>query len=272
MRDPLGVDRTDADPEVFVTGVGEVFARFGAETQDSGNVSYGVRVGGRRYFIKTAGRIDDSVPALDHGARVALLRNAVVLAASCAHPALPVLRRVIESPAGPLLVYDWCDGELLGVPSAPRSDPASSHQRFRALPVARIVAGLDVIFELHTELTRAGWVAIDFYDGCLLYDFASSTLHVIDLDMYHRGALRNTRGRMFGSTRFMAPEEHALGAVIDERTTVFNLGRAAFVFLGEADAFRGSPNQRVAATRACATERAERFATVGDFVAAWRGC
>ena len=32
-------------------------------------------------------------------------------------------------------------------------------------------------------------------------------------------------GRMFGSRRFMAPEEFELGAPLDQRTTVFTLGR-----------------------------------------------
>src|SRR5215207_6895723 len=111
---------------------GEVFATF--DTQDSGNVSYGVRIGERRYFVKTAGRVDDPTPPLDHAARVALLRNAIVIARSSTHGALPVLHEVIESPAGPLLKYEWFDGELLGVPSARRDDPSSSFQRFRALP------------------------------------------------------------------------------------------------------------------------------------------
>jgi serine/threonine-protein kinase len=72
---------------------------------------------------------------------------------------------------------------------------------------------------------------------------------------------------MFGSTRFMAPEEFQLGARIDERTTVFSLGRAAFVFLGE----RGTPPQRAAATRACSPDPAARFATVEAFLTAWSG-
>ena len=101
------------------------------------------------------------------------------------------------------------------------------------LAAPAIAAALTTIYELHVELARADWIAVDFYDGCLMYDFASHELRVIDLDMYSRGPFTNTMGRMFGSTRFMAPEEFELGARIDERTTVFNLGRAAFVFLGE---------------------------------------
>ena len=240
---------------------GEVFATF--DTQDSGNVSYGVRVGERRYFVKTAGRVDEP----EHAARVERLRNAVAIASSCMHRGLTVLDHVIESPSGPLLVYDWFDGELLGVSSARRDDPTSSFARFRALPPDVIAAALTSIYDLHAELARAGWVAVDFYDGCLMFDFESRELRVIDLDMYSRGPFTNTMGRMFGSTRFMAPEEFQLGARIDERTTVFNLGRAAFVFLGE----RGTETQLAAATRACNPDPAARFATVGEFLAAWSG-
>lgn len=237
-----------------MTDLGEVFAVFDA--QASGNVSYGVRIDGQPRFVKTAGAVDEG-----HAQRVALLRNAIEVAA-ISHPAIPALRRVLESPTGPVLVYDWFDGELLGARREQRDDPASAFQRFRALPAPRIVACLDAVFDLHVVLASEGWIAGDFYDGCLMYQFSSGDLRVIDLDAYHRGPLTNTMGRMFGSSRFMAPEEFELGAAIDERTTVFSLGRLISVLLDEP-----SP----VAARACALEPANRFATVADFVAAWRG-
>lgn len=39
-------------------------------------------------------------------------------------------------------------------------------------------------------------------------------------------------GRLWGSSRFMSPEEIELGAKIDERTNVFNIGAIAFGLLG----------------------------------------
>jgi serine/threonine-protein kinase len=141
---------------------GEFFGTF--DTQDSGNVSYGVRIGERRYFVKTPGRVD----APEHATRVARLRNAVAVATSCAHRALSVLDHVIESETGPLLVYDWFDGELLGVPRVRRDDPASSFARFCALPAPAIARALTTMYELHVELAHAGWIAVDFYDGCLM--------------------------------------------------------------------------------------------------------
>jgi hypothetical protein len=73
---------------------GEVFATF--DTQDSGNISYGVRVGDRQFFVKTAGRLDKP----EHAARVAWLRNAVEIAGSSSHRALSALDHVIEAPSG----------------------------------------------------------------------------------------------------------------------------------------------------------------------------
>ena len=152
----------DQQPEAYLRSVGVVFAEFGNLTQDSGNVSYGVQIDIERYFVKTAGSPEDSRPFLDHSARIALLRNAARLHASFRHPALPRLQRVIESPSGPLLVYPWIDGELLGAPREKRDDPQSAFRRFRNLPASTIMRGLDAVFDMHNEAAGAGWIAVDF--------------------------------------------------------------------------------------------------------------
>jgi serine/threonine-protein kinase len=270
----LDCARIDQPPDQYLHAVGVVFAEFGRQTQDSGNRSYGVRIGAERYFVKTAGHPGDPEPVLSHAARVALLRNAVRLHATCRHPILPPIHQVIESPFGPLLVYPWVDGELLGVPRARRTDPQSAFQRFRRLPTATICRCLDAIFDLHAALARAGWIAVDFYDGCLLYDFAAERIAVIDLDMYHAGPFQNDMGRMFGSTRFMAPEEFELGARIDERTNVFTMGRTALNFLSdgtlEEHLFRGSQALFRVVARACHPDRAQRFDSLAAFYRAWQ--
>jgi serine/threonine-protein kinase len=267
-------DAIDEPPNQYLRSVGIVFAEFAELTQDSGNVSYGVEIAGNRYFVKTAGRPDDPRPILNHPARMALLRNAIRLGERCHHFTLPRLYRVIESPSGPLLVYQWLDGELLGASRAQRDDPATAFQRFRSLPAATIRACLTDIFELHDEIAGAGWVAVDFYDGCLIYDFASGRLGVVDLDMYREGPFRNEMGRMFGSTRFMAPEEFELGAQIDEQTNVFTMGRTALVFLSDgtldADAFRGPSALFDVVAKACDPGRSHRFDSMAAFCRAWR--
>ena len=86
---------------------------------------------------------------------------------------------------------------------------------------------------MHDQLVSEGWIAVDFYDGCAIYNFDDQVVHIVDLDLYHRGPFTNRMGRLFGSTRSMAPEEFALGATIDERSTLFTMGRTAAIFLSD---------------------------------------
>ena len=262
----------DVLPERFLADAGVIFTRF--DRQDSGNLSYGVQLGGGRCFVKTAGLPGDTRPNLTHEQRTGLLRNAVRLGRAYHHPALPPLHRVIESRYGPLLIYDWADGEPLGVPGDRRRDPASAHQRFRTLPIQRLVGCLDTIVEVHDLLGRSGEVAGDFYDGCLRYDFAAGRLWLVDLDHYRPGPYRNQMGRMFGSTRFMAPEEFTTGALIDQRTSVFTLGRTVLVLLSDGstrpEAFRGPPALFEVAKRACRAAPDQRYSSLPDFCTAWR--
>jgi serine/threonine-protein kinase len=100
-------------------------------------------------------------------------------------------------------------------------------------------------------------------------------LYLVDLDEYRPGPFVLDAERLPGSRRFMAPEEFERGAVIDIRTTVFALGRAARLLLDAGDeerAWRGSPAQLTVLERATRADPDRRFRTVGEFVAAWQGC
>lgn len=267
----------DEDPASYVPQCGTVLRQFDHRTQDSGNVSWLVESEGRPLFVKTAGTPQPArgapTPHLDHTARVGLLRNAIQLARSCTHPALPTLLNVIESPAGPVLVYEAATGELVGVPSEQRGDPASPYQRFAHLPAPTLLGLFDTLVDLHVALAAAGWVAGDLYDGCLIVDFETPGLRVVDLDSYRRGAGTNDMGRMFGSTRFMAPEELELGAAVDERTTVHTLARIVWHFATrlteERSQFCGSNALAQVLATACRSRPDDRHASVADFGRAW---
>ena len=270
----LDVERIEQAPDVYLNSIGSVFAVFDERSQDSGNISYGVQTTEERYFVKTAGHPDDPNPFLGHSERVSLLRNATLLRRSCNHRTLPPLYQVIESPTGPLLAYQWVDGELIRVEAAMRNDPRSTFQRFRRLPPHEIIRALDLVYELHHQLAQLGWIAVDFYDGCLIYDFDHGELYVVDLDNYCEGPFINEMGRMFGSSRFMAPEEFERGACIDERTNVFTMGRTAAVLLSdgtlERHPFRGSDALYEVVRHTCHDDREKRYDSVAAFFAAWR--
>src|SRR5439155_23219948 len=135
----------------------------------------------------------------------------------------------------------------------------------------------DTVFDSHVAVANAGFVAVDFYDGAIIYDFEHRQVHLCDLDSYRPGPYRFDRDRQYGSTRFMAPEEFERGATIDERTMVFTLGRAAFVFLSEGQ--RGENDMHLwrcrrtlydVARAATELDPDKRFASVTEFLTAWR--
>ena len=86
---------------------------------------------------------------------------------------------------------------------------ATIHNRrisaFAAWPTDAILSVLDAIYDLHVQLVQRGWIAVDFYDGCLMYDFERQAAHIVDLDMYHLGAFTNQMGRMFGLDALYGP-------------------------------------------------------------------
>lgn len=250
-----------------LSGLGHGFAVF--DEQDSGHVSHGIEAAdGTRYFAKTAGGPDPSPGGTTHADRVRILRQAARIHEDVTHAALVDLREVIDTSDGVVVVYEWFDGALLGCPRSRRQDPAEPHNRFKALAASEIATALDSVLELHVLLERAGWVGGDFYDGCLMYDFTARRTKVIDFECYRQGSYVNDRGRLPGSTRFMAPEEHELGARIDSRTTVFNLGRMVELFLL---ARHDLPRVRSLVDHATAATPVARPATVAQLHAMWRG-
>lgn len=237
--------------------------------QDSGCRSYAVEQSGERWFVKQA------VTARG----CAALERAEALHAKVCHPALPTLCNTFEAADGRVHVYDWVPSEVLydyvnHPGEAGRANPRSVHARFRALPAERIIHTLNIIYDAHLVIADAGFVAVDFYDGCILYDFEAHRTWLCDLDEYRPGPFILEDERLPGSTRFMAPEEFRRGATIDQRTTVYALARASVIPLGDGNvdspAWRGGSRLRDVVRMATAEDPAERHPTIRAFVSAWR--
>ena len=263
MTDPadpwVHVDQIAGPVELFLASVGTVGRTW--REQDSGCISLRVDSGPRSWFVKYASTTEAATSLL----------GATRFHRSVGHPAIIPLVHSFRAASGPVLVYPWVDGEVLYDPvAAPgeegRGAPESAHLRFRSMPPNRIIAALTTIIEAHVAVVAAGYVAGDFYDGCVIYDFGAHRVWLCDLDEYRPGPFVLSVQRLPGSTRFMAPEESTAGATTDQRTTVFNLGRAIQELVGNA---ANSSIAEVAAA-ATATKPERRHPTVGALAAAWR--
>jgi serine/threonine-protein kinase len=250
----------------WVRGLGQTFEVF--DLQDSGNVSYGVDRGHDRIFVKCA-----TTPQAAAG-----LERAARLHGDVAHPAVVAPTGLVRFADGlAALVFPWYDGTVLypatKLGRAIRTHPDGPWVRFRALPAEKAYHAIEALLDAHLAITAAGYVAVDLYDGCMLYDFHNHRMRLVDLDEYRPGPFILEDDRLPGSTRFMAPEEFRRGATIDLRTTVYALGRAIRVLLDATDdeqQWRGTDEQLGVVASATRTDPADRYADVAALAKAWR--
>ncbi|MGW7456253.1 serine/threonine protein kinase [Streptomyces sp. NPDC054797] len=252
--------------EPLLDRLGTVFQRF--DDQDSGCTSYGLRTSGQRWFVKTA-----STPEA-----VASLHRAMSVHRAVAHSAIVPLAHSFTTTDSPVLVYPWMGGEVLYHPTRSqhggRAAPGSPMARFRAQPLAEINAALESLLSAHLAVEDAGYVAVDFYDGCMLYDFDLRRMMLCDLDEYRPGPFMLSTDRLPGSRRYMAPEEFVRGSLIDIRTTVFNVGRALRLLLDASDEetqWRGTRAQLAVIAKATASEPEQRLPSASALADAWHG-
>lgn len=239
------------------------------DQQDSGCISYAWSDLEGTWLIKVA-QTEEAQTGL---------RRAWRLHQEVSHSALVApVRRIEASHDAPFgaLVFPFVSGELLydytrWSSHERQHHPDSPHLRFRQLPTHIILQAYDAILDAHVAIERAGWVATDLYDGCLLYDFEQDSMRLIDLDEYRPGPFVVEGARLPGSRRFMAPEEFCQGARIDARTNVFTLAKMALVLLTLTDDVWSHGDDALhVLERATQTEPQARFASVEAFVSAWR--
>jgi serine/threonine protein kinase, bacterial len=261
----LSVKQIKEDVPAYLNRIGEVFRVF--DKQDSGCISYGVVVEGVKWFVKTS----------TNAAAAGYLRDAMHVYSSIKHQYLPKLVHSFNTEAGLALVYEWVEGEVLSSPDYPGADgkknPLSPFYRFRHLPIEKILTALGKVYDLHVYMERQGYVAVDFYAGSMIYDFARDDLHFCDLDHYVQGAFILEQDRLPGSRSLMAPEEFVRGRRIDHQTNVYTMGAVAFLFLGGSErsieSWRSSePIYRVA-VKAVSPNREDRYGSIQDFYKEW---
>ncbi|MBD5093837.1 MAG: serine/threonine protein kinase [Subdoligranulum sp.] len=259
----------------------------------SGCICIGMERAGEKVFCKIAG-VGTVEAEVSPEESVRILKNAVSLYRTLRHPAL--VRIIEEYEQGPFYaaIFAWAEGECLfdhwnferyanGVPS-PR-------ERFLALPAAKRLAAVDVLFSFLQNVAEKGYAAVDFYDGSILYDFETDKLTICDIDLFRKSPTMNNMGAdWYGTKRLKAPEEYELGGVIDERTTLFTLGALIFDFFGgfseEEIAQRYAQNRFLpcalsrwqlnaqsyrAAERAVCADKAGRYQSIAQFWNAWHG-
>jgi serine/threonine protein kinase len=117
------------------------------------------------------------------------------------------------------------------------------------------------------------FVAIDFYDGSVMYGFKRQKTIICDIDFFRKSPAVNDMGRMWGSSILMSPEEFEKGAVLDEITNVYTLGAMAFALFGnyKRDLENWSLSKKVydVAAKATSDSRDNRYQSVKELIYEW---
>lgn len=250
----------------FLSEYGRVFRVF--DDQDSGNICFGTERDGKRYFIKFAGAPTARCPGEPREA-VERLKASLPVYQDLSHPSLIRLIEAKEAGGGFAMVFRWEDGDCMG-----RMYP-ESHARFMALPLEARLEVFDRLLDFLEHVHSRGYLAVDFYDGSVMYDFASGRTVVCDVDFFVKKPYVNRMGRMWGSSRFMSPEEYQLGAELDEVTNVYTAGAMAFALFSSCSRKRqdwplGEGLFRVA-DRAVSDSRSLRPGSIRELRELWQG-
>lgn len=203
----------------------------------SGCVCIGMEDAGRKYFCKIAGA--NTVEAeISPQESIRILKEAVHLYYHLAHPNLIKIIEEYDYEPFYVVVFEWADGECLFDHwnfDAYRKDPAvkSPNERFKDLSIDKKLNAVDVLFSFLQNINQKGYVAVDFYDGSIIYDFISEKTTICDIDLFRKAPTVNDKGNdWFGTKRLKAPEEYIKGCAIDEQTNIFTLGALIFDFFG----------------------------------------
>ena len=250
----------------FISKYGKVFKVL--DDQDSGNICFGVVDGENQYFVKFAGAPTDRA-CVSADEAVINLKRTVPIYQDLAHPNLIKLIKAEEVDSGFAMIFEWADAECMH-PMYPRS-----RKKFMQMSIETRHQVFEEILAFHAHAVKQGYVAIDFYDGSIMYDFGNRKTIICDIDFYAKAPYINEMGRLWGSSRFMSPEEFQLGAIIDEITNVFAIGAVAFALFGNErdkciEKWNVSKELFDVAKKAVSDGRNERQQSIEQLIAEWK--
>ena len=248
----------------FLKKYGTVFKVF--DDQDSGNICFGINGDKGKIFVKFAG-----APTAEYEGNTdeAIKRLKVTLPVyqDIRHDSLIKLITAEEIGNGFAMVYGWADGKCMG------RMYENDHRFIMALPVKEKLSIFETVISFLQSVHDSGYVAVDFYDGSIMYDEGSHKTTICDIDFFQKKPYVNDMGRMWGSVRFMSPEEYELGASIDESTNVFTLGQIGFSLFTDSnrdfEVWPLSNDSFKVLEKATDSDRGKRYKSIMELKKAW---
>ncbi|MCQ6557560.1 serine/threonine protein kinase [Paenibacillus mendelii] len=178
----------------FLSQYGKVFTVF--DKQDSGYLCFGVQNENNKLFLKMAGAATLR-SSITKETAIERLKSTVSIYKDLRHPKLIEIIEHKEINQGYLTVFEWFEGECMG-------RQYDSFDKFVNLQLEEKMDMYQDILNFHQHVNEREYIAIDFYDGCIMYQFSSCQTMICDIEFYSKKPVMNTLGRMWGSSRYMS--------------------------------------------------------------------
>lgn len=198
----------------------------------SGCISFGIEKDGKKYFYKIAGA--KTVEAeISEQESIDLLKEAVSRYKDIKHENLIKYVDSFDYKEFFVVVYEYAFGECLfdhwNFNRYEKTKEVTPMMKFKELSSDKRLNVARKLFSFFETFIEAGYVAVDFYDSSILYNFENDEVTFCDIDLFRKMPTYNDLGKdYFGTKRLKAPEENELNAVIDEKTSMFTLGAIIF--------------------------------------------
>ena len=132
-----------------------------------------------------------------------------------------------------VVIYEFAEGECLfdhwNFDRYKKTKEITPLMKFKSLPIEKRLNVVEKLFSFFETFIDCGYVAVDFYDSSIMYDFENDIVTFCDIDLFRKLPTTNDLGKdYYGTKRLKAPEENELGATIDELTSEFTLGAIIF--------------------------------------------
>jgi len=246
----------------FLHKYGQVFKVF--DKQESGNICFGISGAEKRYFVKFAGAPTEKYFS-DIPSAVSRLKDAEQVYKDLSHPNLVNLLGSEEIGDGFALIFEWTNAEVM------HTDYGIENERFKQTTTEMRMRIFDDILDFHKCAVEKGYIATDFYEANIMWDFDKKETVICDIDFYSKTPWGGMT--FWGNSPLSAPEERIDGGIRDEITNVYNMGAIAFVlFSGGSRSIESWPLDArlyAVALKAISDERNERQQTIKDLVFEW---
>lgn len=221
----------------WLNNYGKVF--YVIDETGSGCISFGIEKDNKKYFFKIAGA--KTVEAeISEDESIKLLKEAVVKYQDIKHDNLIKYFDSFNYKEFFVVIYEFAEGECLfdhwNFDRYKKTKEITPLMKFKSLPIEKRLNVVEKIFSFFETFIDCGYVAVDFYDSSIMYDFENDEVTFCDIDLFRKLPTTNDIGKdYFGTKRLKAPEENEFGATIDELTSEFTLGSIIFDMFSNVD-------------------------------------